>query len=76
MSIVDVFTNGIVLGAAIVMAVITIGPFYLLFEVLPKQAQEARKAHFLQLRRTLRKERAKKKRVAASARHGEAKASV
>lgn len=67
MNIVGILTNVFVLGAAIVMAVITVGPFYLLFEVLPRQAEAARKAHFFELRRTLRKERSKQKRAAGLA---------
>lgn len=53
----DIFSGTLVVGGALALAAVTVGPFYFLFEVLPNMAEQTRKEHFLQLRRAKRKER-------------------
>lgn len=53
----DIISGTLVLGGALALGLVTVGPFYLLFETFPKMAQEARKQRFLELRREKRKER-------------------
>jgi hypothetical protein len=59
MSIGDLFVGSIVLGGALAMTALTLGPAYFLFVVVPEQAKAARKDFFIRKRRELRKERRK-----------------
>lgn len=59
MGIGDLIVGGLVLGGAIAMTAVTLGPAYILFVALPEQNKLARKEFFIRKRRELRKERRK-----------------
>jgi len=62
MSTLDVVGAVFVVGGALAMTAVTLGPAYFLFEVLPKMNKQARKEHFIRLRRERRKDRMKQRR--------------
>lgn len=62
MTLLDIVGGALIGTAALVMTVVTVGPFYLLFEAGPAAAKNARKERFIELRRLKRKERMRAKR--------------